>query len=371
MAVAWGCSSSSKGTADDDTSRATSGEDSDADEVSSDEVGSDASGAGDGPGERDDDHVDGSDGDTGETASGDGNDAAGQPDASAPVDDQNPPAPTVDTGTTLPGFVDIVEGDDGSLTILCGGSPCACSDGEDNDGDGLVDGLDSECTGPFDNDEGTFATGVPGDNQDPKWQDCFFDGNSGAGDDGCRYRTECLTGEMGPDEPGCQISDQCRDFCAVLAPPGCDCFGCCEVATDDGEKLHIIVSGTCSMDVIEDEQACPRCQPTDLCANECDECEICIGQTLDDLPASCWPTDSPPDDGAGGSGGMGGTDDPGSGGGGMSGDPGSGGTSGEEPPAQPPPNVCDNGMTACVAASDCAPDEFCSLGCCKRFTTAR
>jgi hypothetical protein len=67
-----------------------------------------------------------------------------------------------------------------SALELCGG-PCGCSDGIDNDGDGTIDGFDLECTGPADNDEGTFATGISGDNVDPKWQDCFFDGNSGGG----------------------------------------------------------------------------------------------------------------------------------------------------------------------------------------------
>ena len=53
-------------------------------------------------------------------------------------------------------------------THACGDVPCACSDGMDNDGDGLVDGFDPECTGPFDDDEATFATGIPGDNKDPR-----------------------------------------------------------------------------------------------------------------------------------------------------------------------------------------------------------
>src|SRR5688572_6561790 len=42
---------------------------------------------------------------------------------------------------------------------LCGGD-CVCDNGLDDDEDGLIDGLDPECTGPFDNDEGTFATGI-------------------------------------------------------------------------------------------------------------------------------------------------------------------------------------------------------------------
>ena len=44
---------------------------------------------------------------------------------------------------------------------------------------------DAECTGASDNDEASFGTGIPGDNKDPCKQDCFFDGNSGSGDDGC------------------------------------------------------------------------------------------------------------------------------------------------------------------------------------------
>src|SRR5204863_6684485 len=54
-----------------------------------------------------------------------------------------------------------------------------CSDGIDNDGDGKIDYNDPECVGPLDNDEGTYATGIPGDNVDACKQDCFFDGNSG------------------------------------------------------------------------------------------------------------------------------------------------------------------------------------------------
>ena len=47
---------------------------------------------------------------------------------------------------------------------------------------------------PVDNDEGSFATGIPGDNKDANKQDCFFDGNSGGGDDGCNQHVCCLFG---------------------------------------------------------------------------------------------------------------------------------------------------------------------------------
>src|SRR3954464_11019356 len=76
-------------------------------------------------------------------------------------------------------------------TLLCGNHVCQCNNGIDDDGDGNVDGFDVECTGGIDDEEASFATGIPGDNRDPKWQDCFFDGNSGAGDDRCRYPTGC------------------------------------------------------------------------------------------------------------------------------------------------------------------------------------
>ncbi len=305
----------------------------------------------------------------------DGADASA-PSGDAPVEENGGTSllPTGDGGTTLPDFVDIATNADGTIEILCNGDPCACSDGEDNDGDGLVDGLDSECTSPFDDDEATFATGIPGDNSDPKWQDCFFDGNSGAGDDGCRYHTDCLTGDLPEDDPDCVITEQCKEYCEPLTPPGCDCFGCCEVDTGDGEMVHILVGETCSLDIIDDEEACPRCEPTGVCENECGECEICIGQTFEDLPDSCWPEEQNPPTGSGGSGNTGsggspGTEDPP----GSGGTTGSGGSSNDNPPDQtdppvndpPPPNVCDGGLTACFDSTDCAADEFCSLGCCQ------
>src|SRR4051812_43315620 len=52
----------------------------------------------------------------------------------------------------------------GSASFGCQVNPSQCTDGIDNDGDGLIDGADPECSGPCDNDEGTFSTGIPGDN---------------------------------------------------------------------------------------------------------------------------------------------------------------------------------------------------------------
>jgi hypothetical protein len=182
---------------------------------------------------------------------------------------------TSSTGAGGAGVLDPLE--------LCGGE-CACSNGIDDDGDGKVDGFDEECTGAADNDEGTFATGISGDNKDPKWQDCFFDGNSGAGDDGCRYATECLTGELPDDHRDCSVTESCIDFCAARTPNGCDCFGCCTVETSDG-PVSIHIADTCDLEEIDDEEACPRCIPTEQCDNECGECELCPGK--DELPETC------------------------------------------------------------------------------------
>lgn len=221
----------------------------------------------------------------------------------------------------------------------------ACDNGIDDDGDGLIDGFDPECTGPLDDDEGTFATGIPGDNKDPKWQDCFFDGNSGAGNDSCRYATGCLTGELAQTDPDCVVSDSCIKFCARLTQNGCDCFGCCTVQLPDGSTLDVSASATCSVANVSDPKACPRCTKSTQCGNDCGECELCAGKTLSDLPASCTPPS-----GTGGTTGAGGT----TGTGGKS-TGGAGGTT----------HTCDGGETICgPGLAPCSSTEYCSFGCC-------
>lgn len=202
---------------------------------------------------------------------------------------------------------------------------CQCSDGVDNDGDGQVDGLDAECTGPADDDEGTFATGIPGDNRDPVWQDCFFDGNSGAGDDDCRYKTDCITGALPPDHADCTVSEMCLMFCAPRTPNGCDCFGCCDVLGDDGMTRTVLLGEGCSLETVDDPSACTPCTKTTACDNECGTCELCPGREITDLPAECYPDD--------------------------------GGT---------PMYTCDMG-TVCSSDAECPMDYYCQLGCCSPF----
>jgi hypothetical protein len=211
----------------------------------------------------------------------------------------------------------------------------ACSDGRDNDGDDLVDGQDPECTGPADDDEGSFATGIPGDNKDDKWQDCFFDGDSGAGNDGCRFHTCCLLGaESGADcavdanfDPGRDCPAQttkCIEFCAPLTPAGCDCFGCCTVCDPDSNQCYDVltspaVAPDCTLNDIDNPEVCPTCTKNTQCSGGACEptgCTLCPGQTSDDLPESC------------------------------------GGQ-----------NTCPGG-SPCETTSDCADGEYCSSSCC-------
>src|SRR6185295_16580865 len=104
-----------------------------------------------------------------------------------------------------------------------------CSDGIDNDGDGKTNYNDPECVGPLDNDEGTFATGIPGDNMDACKQDCFFDGNSGMGDDGCDWNLKCDPANTNPGQCmydskfnncSAQQSQKCINNCRKLTPNG-------------------------------------------------------------------------------------------------------------------------------------------------------
>jgi hypothetical protein len=211
-----------------------------------------------------------------------------------------------------------------------------CSNGLDDDDDGLADGQDPECTGAADDDEGSFATGIPGDNVDPKWQDCFFDGNSGAGNDGCRFHTCCLLGAEGGDD--CPVdqnfdpqddcpeqTEECVDYCSALTPPGCDCFGCCTVCDPDSNQCFDILTNPavapgCTLEVIDDPDLCPPCFKNLECGGgECEPtgCALCPGQTEEDLPDEC---------------------------------------DGE--------NECPRGSMPCETTAECGEGEYCSASCC-------
>jgi hypothetical protein len=180
----------------------------------------------------------------------------------------------------------------------CQGSDCECSDGLDNDGDGTIDAEDVHCVAPYDDDESSWATGIPGDNEgsNADWE-CFFDGDSGPGND-----EDCVS------------------------PNGCDCRGCCELDIDgDGLKELVLLQDACDYAPDgaaegEDGGACPAggscdaglncvtagdgsafCSTCESCEwrtdgecepNPCDEGEICVGD--DPNESGACPDDQEP-----------------------------------------------------------------------------
>jgi len=207
-----------------------------------------------------------------------------------------------------------------------------CSDCMDNDGDTRIDGFDPECSGPLDRLEDSFATGIPGDNIDATMQDCFFDGNSGGGNDGCNQHVCCLLqaanqmqcGLLAPDADeskyvkaecykpwgNVDVPMKCQDNCGKLTPPGCDCFGCCTVCDANGCRdvvTNPAVSPACNDMNITDpgpdgndntgDEPCKRCAKSDCgmtdCAYDGVSCTPCPGQCdalgncNPPLPSSC------------------------------------------------------------------------------------
>jgi hypothetical protein len=217
-----------------------------------------------------------------------------------------------------------------------------CSDGRDNDGDGKIDYDDPECVGPLDNDESSFATGIPGDNMDECKQDCFFDGNSGAGDDHCDWQLKCdplsvnakcpydqqyATSHTMECSASASQSQACINFCRKFVPNGCDCFGCCLVP---GAPTPIKLASTCTAADFGNPAKCPTCTQVTQCSNTCERCEICIGKPT--IPADCAPPD--------------------------------GGTDGG-----PPPPMCDSDFPPCgpgtnIPADGCPTGQGCITGCC-------
>ncbi|EDM80966.1 putative lipoprotein [Plesiocystis pacifica SIR-1] len=207
--------------------------------------------------------------------------------------------------------------------IECGGQVYACGDEIDNDRDGKVDLDDPECISPCDDNESSFQTDLPGQNNDCK-ADCYFDSNSGSGDDKCEWNLKCDPENPGA-EIGCeydpefnpamcmvQLEQDCLDFCVPNVPNGCDCFGCCEV---DGQFIYLDSSPNCSLDNLD---GCQNCTFYEDCANPCvpEECELCFGQDPSELDEDC-----------------------------------------EEP-------SCPEGFDSCINTADCPEGFFCSTGCC-------
>jgi hypothetical protein len=291
--------------------------------------------------------------------------------------------PPADGGTiiTLP---------DGGVFVCyitpCQGKVYACGNCMDDDQDGRVDSQDPDCLGPCQNNEAGFFGSIPGQNNAPCKSDCYWDQDTGSGNDECNWSHSCDTFEQGgtvnnvsfdpktTPEIGCtydpntkvagasvpngqkdcdylsknQAAD-CKKICAPLTPNGCDCFGCCE---DPNRKGNFIYAGsvnaagtpTCNSDpaTMADPSKCKPCTPVlaeSGCYNTCETCELCFGKTS--LPAECYA--SQPD---------------------LSGVPSDADLSSNPPP--PPPQMCPPGIQACGLAGQepCPPGQFCVTGCC-------
>jgi hypothetical protein len=209
----------------------------------------------------------------------------------------------------------------------CQGHIYACGDTVDNDGDGKIDFHDPDCLGPCDNTEDSYYGGIPGQSGPACIVDCYFDNDSGAGNDECYWNHQCDEHEMAPEyypesnngsaceynpnanTPGTGAScdelymtqtQTCYDICGPLTPNGCDCFGCCELPGNPGNYVWLgsedaSGAGKCTLANLTDPSYCEPCKPVKACLNPCDPCELCVGK--DTLPPECFPDGGTPDGG--------------------------------------------------------------------------
>ncbi len=205
------------------------------------------------------------------------------------------------------------------MVSTCQGKVYDCGDCADNDGDCRIDAADSSCLGPCDNTESSYYGGIPGQNNSPCKSDCYFDQDTGSGNDDCYWSHECDPLEVAPAYPpeGSQCtydanantpgtsrtcsqlfttqSNVCAAYCGPLTPNGCDCFGCCVIP---GAKTPVWLgsespkgTGSCSEKTVGDPTLCKPCTQVPSCLNACDHCEVCVGKPL---PADCVTQTCPP-----------------------------------------------------------------------------
>ena len=203
--------------------------------------------------------------------------------------------------------------------VKCLNQVYECGDTLDNDNDGLIDSQDPDCLGACDNTEGSYFGGIAGQPGPPCTVDCYFDADSGSGNDGCYWNHKCDPHEIPPGyhpesdngamcayDPSAMTagtlascaelystqSAACLSYCGPLTPNGCDCFGCCELPAMSGKYVFLgsteggIDKGTCTPATVGDPTKCQPCEPVAGCLNDCKTCELCIGKPT--LPASCF-----------------------------------------------------------------------------------
>ena len=275
--------------------------------------------------------------------------------------------------------VDAGTGDGGPTAcaiVMCATFLYECGDCVDNDSDGLVDSVDPDCLGPCHNNEAGFYPEIPGGGGAPCRLDCYYDANSGSGDDGCEWDARC-----DPREPelGCMYTDPpppsarcaadqtmaCLDFCTPRTPNGCDCFGCCELPARGGSWVYLGTENaagvhTCTLDVVSDPVLCHACTPHPTCVNSCGRCELCLGRDPATIPADCFPPPPPPPPTDGGTPVDGSVPTDG-------GTRTDGGTPIDMGP--PPPPRCTGTLQPCGLPGDpvCPASFYCLTGCCTFF----
>lgn len=204
----------------------------------------------------------------------------------------------------------------------CQGKTYQCGDCLDNDGDCKVDASDQQCLGACSNNEAGFKGDIPGQNNAPCKMDCYFDQDTGSGNDDCYWSHKCDPHEVAPNYPpsGSQCaydpnanvpgsqqscaqlsaaqSALCGSYCGPLVPNGCDCFGCCAIP---GAPTTVYLgsedsggNGTCNLNTLGDPSKCKPCAQVPACLNTCDICEICVGKPT--LPPGCSGQSCPPGD---------------------------------------------------------------------------
>ncbi len=268
--------------------------------------------------------------------------------------------------------------DGGFVPANCQNQIYLCGDTIDNDMDGLTDWQDPDCLGPCDNSENGLNLDIPGGDGPACTVDCYWDSNSGSGNDGCYWNHSCdplsPEGSACPHDPkantpGTSLScdellnkqpDTCLAVCPQLVPNGCDCFGCC-VLYKGGMEYGPVWLGTedangnysCTLDKLgapDQDTACAPCtQVKNECYNGCGICELCIGKTVDDLPPECFPP-PPPDGGSSSS----------------SSTSTSTSTSTSSSSSGSPPPQCPTGVQPCgLPGQDLCPvGAYCITGCC-------
>lgn len=283
----------------------------------------------------------------------------------------------------------IIKTDGGGTKVCyyatCQGKLYSCGDCIDNDGDGRVDSDDPDCLGPCDNTEsGALTLGIPGGNNAPCKADCYFDQDTGTGNDSCYWDHSCDPYEVAPNyypeaslgnkcayanNPNLGVgggltcstaqttqSNTCKSVCGPLVPNACDCFGCCtigpqaDVAAKKGIWLGSLDKNTgqpsCTLGTLADPAKCHPCTIVSSCYRACGPCQFCLGDPPTKVfPPTCY--QSLPDM-AGSNADMAGTS------------------------TNCPAFLCtDPGRQACAPAGsgfDCAPcpaGTYCNTGCCQ------